>query len=290
MHGNCWSDTRWPREPRHRARGNLMDPHRDFPAQFMRAVDRWRDGEAPEPFAAVALNVPAFAVYANTGLRACIAALEAAYPSVRDWIGKARFETLATGFARTHPPADSRLFLYGEGFADHLLATESQGDWPFLADLARIDRCRTEAHAAFDARVLGAAELAQRPPEALARTVLVPAPATRWHHSTASPVLALWTMARQRDIAPQSIPWRGQAVLITRPDDEILMHELPLAGIALLEACARRRPLAEAAAAAQDSEPDIDLQLLFATLFTQGAFRSLAPDQDPSTPNPEESP
>ncbi|MBP8271026.1 MAG: hypothetical protein KAX42_04045, partial [Sphaerotilus sp.] len=111
---------------------------------------------------------------------------------------------------------------------------------------------------------------------------------TRWHHSAASPLLDLWTMARRGGMAPQTIPWRGQAVLITRPDDEVLMHELPLAGIAMLEACARARPLAKAAAKAQAADPDIDLQALFATLFAQGAFRSLAPNPNPSTPTPQE--
>ncbi len=267
-----------------------MSPHRDFHPRFMRAIDRWRDGEPPEPCAIGGLAVPAFAVYANTGLRACTAALEAAYPSVVSWLGELAFEPLAAQFARSHPPVDSRLFLYGEGFAHHLRAMEPQSEWPCLANLARIDRCRTEAHAACDAPVLASAELAHLSADALGARVLALAPATRWYHSAASPVLDLWTMARQGDMAPQSIRWRGHAVLITRPDDEVLMHELPLAGIALLEACARERPLAEAAAAAQAADPDIDLQALFAQLFSQCAFRSLAPNPNPTTLNPQRLP
>jgi hypothetical protein len=267
-----------------------MNPHHDFHPRFMRAIDRWRDGEPPEPGALGDLAVPAFAVYANTGLRACTAALAAAYPSLLDGLGEAGFEPLAAQFARRHPPADSRMFLYGEGFADHLRAMEPQSEWPYLADLARIDRCRTEVHAACDAPVLASAELASLSADALGASVLALTPATRWHRSAASPVLDLWTMARRGDMAPQSIRWRGQAVVITRPDDEVLMHELPLAGVAMLEACARERPLSEAAAAAQAADPDLDLQALFATLFAQGAFRSLAPNPNPSTPNPRKLP
>jgi Putative DNA-binding domain len=254
-----------------------MSRHADFHSHFMRAIDHRRDGDAPEASALGSLAVPAFAVYANTGLRACIDALQAAYPSVASVLGEAGFQSLAARFARTHPPVDSRLFLYGQGFADYLLATEPQSEWPYLAELARIDRCRTEAHAAFDAPVLTSAELMQLPAEVLAATVLVPAPATRWHGSPASPVLDLWAMAMKGETAPQPIRWRGQAVLITRPDDEIFLHELPLAAIALLEACALAQPLGDAAVAAQAADPDIDLQSLFATLLAQGAFRSLAP-------------
>lgn len=263
-------------------RGHPTGPHHDFHARFMRAVDHWRAGEPTEPGAIDGLAVPAFAVYANTGLRACIDTLQAAYPSVVNALGVAGFRALAARFARAHPPVDSRMFLYGQGFADHLRALQAHSDRPWLADLARIDRCRTEAHAAFDAPVLSAAELAQLPPDVLAATVLVPTPATRWHHCTESPLLDLWAMARQGDVVPQSIRWRGQAVLITRPDDEVLVHELPLSAIALLEACACTQALGAAAAAAQAADPGVDLQSVFATLFAQGAFRSLTPLPDPS--------
>ena len=170
------------------------------------------------------------------------------------------------------------MFLYGEGFAEQLRALVP----PHLADLARIDRCRVEAHAALDAPVLTAADLAPLPADVLEATVLVPTPATRWHHSPDAPVLDLWAMTGPGHAAVPAIRWRGQAVLITRPDDEVLMHDLPLAGIALLDACARAQPLGAAAAAAQAADPGVDLQALFATLFGQGAFRSLAPGPDPS--------
>jgi len=75
-------------------------------------------------------------------------------------------------------------------------------------------------------------------------------------------------------------------VLITRPDDEVLVHELPLSATALLEACTREQALGAAAAAAQAADPGVDLQPLFATLFAQGAFRSLAPFPDPSNATP----
>jgi Putative DNA-binding domain len=257
-----------------------MSVQADFHWRFLRALDQWRSGNSRG--ATGGLAVPAFAVYANTGLRACIEALQAAYPSVVHALGEAAFRPLAAQFARAHPPTDSRMFLYGEGLAAHLRALQPRDTWPHLADLAHIDRCRVEAHAALDAPVLTSADLAPLPAEVLEATVLVPTPATRWHHSPDAPVLDLWAMTGPAHAAGPRSRWRGQAVLITRPDDEVLMHELPLAGIALLDACARAQPLGAAAAAAQDADPGVDLQGLFATLFAQGAFRSLAPGPDPS--------
>lgn len=254
-----------------------------FHSRFMRAVDRWRDGDAPEPGAIAGLAGPAFAVYANTGLRASIDALQAAYPSVVHSLGEPAFRSVAAQFARAHPPTDARLFLYGQGFAEHLDARHAQGDRPWLADLARIDRCRTEAHAAFDAPMLRAAELAQRPADVLAGTVLVPAPATRWHGHAVSPVLDLWLAASQGRPGPPPVRWRGQAVLVTRPGDEVLVHALPLAGIALLDACAQAQALGAATAAALAADAGVDVQALLATLFAQGAFQSLAPMPAPLT-------
>ncbi len=255
----------------------------DFASRFMRSIERWRDDVPLEPDAIGDLAGPAFAVYANTGLRACIDALEAAYPSVASWLGQPEFRALAARFARAHPPVDSRMFLYGAAFTDHLRSMETQGGPPFLVEVARIDRYRTEAHAAADVPILTSAELARLPADALETAVLALAPATRWHGSNESPVLALWAMGKQGDMDLRSINRRGQAVLITRPDDEILMHEIPMAGIDLLEACANERPLAEATAAAQAVDSSIDLHTLFTTLFSQGAFRSLKPLSHPST-------
>ena len=102
-----------------------MSLHTDFHARFLRAIDQWRDRDPPEAIGGFA--VPAFAVYANTGLRACIDALLAAYPSVVHTLGEAAFQPLAAQFARACPPKDPRMFLYGKGFADHLRAVAPPG-------------------------------------------------------------------------------------------------------------------------------------------------------------------
>ena len=116
-----------------------MNRPNNFHARWLAAIEAWRSGELPEEALPEAFD-PGFAVYANTGLQASIAALEANFPSVARWLGEPWFRPLAAHFARLHPPTDERLILYGETFADFLRGCEPDSDWPYLQHLAQLDR------------------------------------------------------------------------------------------------------------------------------------------------------
>lgn len=243
----------------------------NFHVRWLAAIEAWRSGERPDETLPEAFD-PGFAVYANTGLQACIAALEANFPSVARWLGEPWFRPLAGHFARLHPPTDARLVLYGETFAEFLRECEPDSDWPYLQHLAQLDRLWTRAHVAADAMPLDFARWAEQAPGSLGAARLHLAPATHWHGDSRLPVWDLWFTARAADIERTTVPWRGQAVLITRPADEVLSCEIDAAGSAFLQACAQGLPLADAAEAALRMAPDADLQALLSTLFAQGAF------------------
>lgn len=253
-----------------------MNGPTNFHARWLAAIEAWRSGELPDETLPEAFD-PGFAVYANTGLQACIAALEANFPSVAQWLGEPWFRPLAGHFARLHPPTDVRLILYGETFAEFLRECEPDSDWPYLQHLAQLDRMWTQAHVAADAVPLDFARWAAQDPGRLAAAPLQLAPSTHWHGDTALPVWDLWTTARAADIERFTLPWRGQAVLITRPVDEVLCCEIDAAGCAFLQACAQGLPLADAAEAALQAAPEADLQVLLSTLFAQGAFAEHEP-------------
>lgn len=248
----------------------------DFHAHWLAAIEAWRSGELPDGTLPESFE-PGFAVYANTGLQACIAALEANFPSVARWLGEPRFRPLAAHFARLHAPADARLILYGENFAEFLRECEPDSDWPYLQHLAQLDRMWTQAHGAADAVPLDFARWAAQDPESLGAARLHLAPATHWHGNSTLPVWDLWSTARAADIGRSTVPWRGQAVLITRPGDEVLSCEIDAAGCAFLETCAQGLPLADVAEAALRVAPQTDLQVLLSTLFAQGAFAEVEP-------------
>ena len=247
-----------------------------FHARWLAAIEAWRSGGLPDE-ALPEVFEPGFAVYANTGLRACIAALEANFPSVAHWLGEPWFRPLAARFSRLYPPTDARLILYGESFAEFLRNCEPDSDWPYLSHLAQLDRMWTQAHVAADAVPLDFARWAAQDPESLGAARLHLAPATFWHCDSRLPVWGLWSTARAAGIGRSTVPWRGQAVLITRPGDAVLSCEIDAAGCAFLHACAQGLPLADAAQAALRAAPDADLQALLSTLFTQGAFAEDGP-------------
>ncbi|WP_284615440.1 HvfC/BufC N-terminal domain-containing protein [Aquabacterium humicola] len=249
-------------------------PH--FHGRWLAAIEAWRSGNLPDETLSEAFD-PGFAVYANTGLQACIAALEANFPSVARWLGEPWFRPLAGRFARLRPPTDARLILYGETFAEFLRECEADSDWPCLQHLAQLDRMWTQAHVAADAVPLDFARWAAKDPESLGAARLHLAPATHWHGDSTLPVWDLWSIARAADIGRSTVPWRGQAVLITRPGDEVLCCEIDAAGCAFLQACAQGLPLADAAEAALRVAPETDLQVLLSTLFAQGAFVEVEP-------------
>lgn len=248
-----------------------------FQADFLHHVQARRAGQAPAPGAPAWAASPAFAVYANTGLNACVQALEANYPSVAHWLMAPWFRPVAAAFARAQPPRDARLFLYGEGFPAYLATLEPDSEWPYLSDLARLDRAWTEVHAAADGTPLDATRFAAQV-EALGDGVqLRPAPTTRWHFRAGMPLWDLWTLAREDRSLPPAPPGGACGVLLTRPDDAVLAHPLDAPGQAFLDACARGRPLADAADAAFALAPDLDLQHLLVTFFVQGVFADSGP-------------
>lgn len=262
----------------------------DFQAEFLRHVRARRAGQATAADAPAWAASPAFAVYANTGLNACVQALEANYPSVAHWLMAPWFRPVAAAFARAAPPRDARLFLYGEGFPAYLATLEPDSEWPYLSDLARLDRAWTEAHAAADSAPLDPAHFAAQVEAQGDAVRLRPAPTTRWHFRAGMPLWDLWTIAREDRSLPAAatggVNGSFHGVLLTRPDDAVLAHPLDAPGQAFLDACARGLPLADAATAAFAIAPDLDLQRLLVTFFVQGVFADAGPRTDsPVAPN-----
>ncbi|MDM5179230.1 putative DNA-binding domain-containing protein [Massilia sp. DJPM01] len=234
--------------------------------QFIEKLDSMRHGGGA---------TPAWRVYANTGLLACIDALQANYPSVHRLLGEAPFEQLAASYVRAMPARDARLFLYGAGLPAWIRRRD--GADSAVALVATLDRYWSETHSEADALPLTMDWIAQQSAQALAGMRLRPAPSTRWLGRAGVALWDQWQALRQ---APDYLGPRGQpnqAVLLSRPDDAVWAQALPLAGAVLLQACDDGLCLPQALLAAGASAPEIDLQQLLAMLFAAGALQH--PDQ-----------
>jgi hypothetical protein len=218
-----------------------------------------------------------FAVYRNTVLEGWIDALEANYPAVARLVGRDWFRSAAALHARADPPRDPRLLLYGADFATFLQGFAPAAGLPYLAAVARLDRFWTESHVAADAPSADAALLARLPAEALGATVLRPHPATRWAWFEDQPIVSIWMRNRadaNDGATPEELVWRGEGVLLARPVGAVAWGPLGRGGCAFLDACAKGRPLAEAAQVALAAENGVDLAGLLSHLLQRGALHS----------------
>lgn len=224
---------------------------------------------------------PGFAVYRNTVAKGCIDALEANFPAVARLVGEEWFRAAAAVFARGRLPDAPMLALYGDAFPDFLAAFEPARELPYLAAVARIDRLRSEAHAAADAAPLDPAALARRSPAALAGCRLVPHPAARWAWFEDTPAPTIWAREHAPGGDRTEIAWRSEGILLTRPRDAVGHGFVGKAGCAFLDACAAGARIDEAAADALAAEPDADLSALMAQFLAAGAFTLLIQENRP---------
>ncbi len=259
----------------------------EFQSAFSAALWASEDA-APGPLASLRAQ-PAFAVYRNTVMKGCIDALEANFPSVARLVGSDWFRAAAALHVVNEAPSDGRLLRYGEGFAEFLDRFEPARELPYLADVARLDRCWTEAHIAADAPVVDGAWLAQLAPETLGQLRLVPHPAARWRWFADQPILSIWQRNRLPDVEatnadsaeitnvlgtpdPHPLVWQSEGVLITRPADAVIWCAVSAADCVFLNACARGEPLGHAAQMTLGRHPETDLGTLLAHLLRAGAL------------------
>ena len=229
---------------------------------------------------------PAFAVYRNTVMKACIDALEANFPVVARLVGSDWFRAAAALYVAHDAPIDARLLHYGSGFADFLRDFEPAAALTYLPGAAQLDTFWRESHAAQDAPCADAAWIASHPPEYLATLVLQPHPAARWAWFDEQPIYSIWQSNREQTDMGDALPWQGEGALLTRPGDSVTWRAIPRAGCVFLEACAEGLPIAQAADLALDTDPDVNVATLFSLQLCAGAFTSPlgSAHRDGSTP------
>ena len=176
------------------------------------------DPSAPVPAGLVQPNgFPArerFSVYRNTVAMGLTDILQAGFPAILKLVGPAFFSATAGRFLRKHPPKTRIMMLYGTEFAQFLRDDPALADYPYLADVARLEIALRESYHAEDAQAVPVASLAALSEADLLSARPRLAPATRVVCSD-WPVLGLWRATMQDGPAPVA---KAETVLILRPD------------------------------------------------------------------------
>ena len=232
------------------------------------------DAAIPPAMAALAAQ-PAFAIYRNTVMKACIDALQANYPTVTRLVGEEWLRAAAAVYVRDALPVQPMLLDYGADFADFLAQFEPAAELPYLPGVARLDRYWTEAHAAATENALDAAAATQLAAGNFFRARLQPHAATRRAWFADAPIYTIWSRNRTDCAFDGDIDWQPEGALLTRPHDAVQWRALDRAGCAFLDACTAGGSVADAAQAALAVQADADLGHLMASLLDAGAFSRL---------------
>lgn len=235
------------------------------------------DGAALAPWLAEP-EPPGLSVYRNTTAKGAVDALAATYPTVERLVGEDWFAAAASLYARAHRPSHASLLDYGAGFPDWLAAFGPARDMPYLAGVARIDGLWIAAHFAADAGLLQPGALFGLGAEAFEqiRGVLHPAARLAWFDGD---IPSLWIANRPPAPAPDSFEMtdRAEGMLVTRPGLTVQTQVVDAPAFAFLDACARGLSLAEAAAAALETDPGADLLAILDLSLEAGAVAALEP-------------
>ena len=247
------------RELQHDLRAALLEAD-DVAAAHM-VVD---DGVTPEA---------RLAIYRHHVLTSLTGALEAAFPVIVRLVDVRFFRYAADQYIRLQPPSGPCLFEYGASLPEFLAGFPPCRDLGYLPDVARLEWAMNRALHAPDAPALGAETLRVLAPETLNALALALHPsatllASPW------PVDDIWR-ANQPDAdgaTPVALDAGPVRLLVWRKTDDVLFRALTPGGFTFLHALSRECLLAEAAAAAREADPDLDLAQLLFTLLDDEAL------------------
>lgn len=206
-----------------------------------------------------------YAVYRNNVFMSLRDALGEAFPIVKRMIGEANFNNLAAGFLRNAPPHSPLMMFYGAGFADYLIRVPQISHLGYLPDIARLEEALRRAYHAEDAHIADPTELACLDEKSLMATGMTMAPAVTVLRSQ-WPILSLYNYTLLPD-QPEPQPG-AQDVLITRPDFDPALHNLPPGGANLIDQLMSGATLS---AAMSQAGPDLQLEPVLALFLTSGA-------------------
>jgi hypothetical protein len=213
-----------------------------------------------------------FNLYRNNVFVGLIDTLRARYPAVARLVGEEFFAPTARLYAAAHPPQSPALFEYGGGFADFLQSFEPARSLIYLPDVARIEWLRHQAYHAPNLAPMKPGVLAAIPAEQIGRVVL------RLHPSAGLltsdyPAFSIWqTNSRDEEVRKIDPEAEGEAVLVLRPELEVVIMRLGPGGDVFLKRIQEGACLADAVQSAEQAAAEFSLAEALGAFLANGAF------------------
>jgi hypothetical protein len=215
-----------------------------------------------------------YAVYRNNVTLSLIGALEANFPAVKRLVGAEFFAGMAKLFVRAHPPKSRLLAEYGDELAAFVETFEPLADYPFIPDVARLERLWLDSYHEADAPVLDGAELAKLDPDALFASRFLAHPAARLFASPYASVTIMSANRAEGEVPPID-PSQPEFGLVTRPALQVDVRTISASSHLFLAKLIEGSTLAEAVGAGLESDPVFDLAANLQGMLAAGVFTSL---------------
>lgn len=212
-------------------------------------------------------------VHRNTVIKGLLDVLAANYPTVERLVGADWFRVAAGVYAREHLPSVAALALYGESFPNFLAGSAPATEFPYVAEVARIDRMWTEAHFAADAPALRATDLRALAADELQNLRLPLHPAARfgWFQHSA---VTVWSCNRPPTVPPPGLEIDGsdEGALLVRPFGAVELLPLNDGEHSFLVDIAAGATLGAAAVSVLEHHATADVAAMLARFLNAGAF------------------
>ena len=246
--------------------------------EFARSL-LWRVDGVPAAVAGPQGPAPGkrFNVYRNNVFASLIDCLRARFPVVARPVGDEFFAAMARLFIERHPSAPA-LLEYGEELPVFLRTFEPVGGLPYLPDVAQLEWLMAAAYHAPDARAISADALVVLGENVLDATVEL-------HPSCAIltsdyPVFSLWCANTYDEVVrPIDASAGGEAVLIVRPEFEVVLIKIDTSTHAFIAALAAGHALELAVEIASEIDARFDVAAALRLLFSAGAVTGVRPEE-----------
>lgn len=245
-----------------------MLAHHDFTAAF----DAGLKGAARPP--GVTATAPEeterrFAVYRNNVAVSLSEALAKRFPVIRRLVGDEFFAAMARVYAEAHRPASPVLLEWGDTFPAFLASFPPLADYPYMADVARIEVARGQAFHAADAVSAGPDSFVGANPSSLHLVLHPSVHVLRLRHPAVS------ICARnQPGAAPQTMTLAGEEIALILRDRAFNVPVIAISDgdAVMIDHIRLGASLTTAAELALWSDPDHDPQPLILRLMQTGAI------------------
>jgi Putative DNA-binding domain len=215
-----------------------------------------------------------YAVYRNNVTVGLTGALEANFPAIKRLVGDEFFAAMARAFVRENPPKSRLMAEYGASFPGFLEGFEPLARYPYMADVARLERLWLDAYHEADAAPLDGAALAALVPDALFETRFAAHPAARLF---ASPFAAVSIMSANRSggVVPPVDPQNAEFGLVSRPHLDVAVRHISASSHAFLSALITGSTLGESIETAMALDPQFNLAANIQGFLEAGVFTSI---------------